>query len=469
MENKLIVYYDLVNLYLQMNEPAKALEIVERAKSRNFIDLLANKNINFSGNYDKENYQKVGELKREIGKLFHEKTQTLVKPERTESDRLNVERLTSQISQLKSDYEELLVQLKEQNPELANMVSVEPMKVDSLQSILPDGVLLLEYFYDETQLSIWAVKNNSIKVRQVEIQKNMLFQIVDSLRKTIVKQVAIDKLSNDLYEILIRPVESALTGVEQVVIVPHGVLHYLPFACLKNKNNKYLIDEYSISLSPSAMVLNICMDKGENYLKDKTQDKNILALGNPDLGDSSFDLPFAELEIQSIKLLYPHVNSYLNKLATEKQLKESSDEFNLFLFSCHGEFDPLNPLFSALLLAPDESNDGRLEAHEIFELEVNGYLVAMSACETGLAKIGVGDDVVGLSRSFIYAGAASLLSSLWKVDDLATAVLVKRFFRNLKAGLSRAQALQKAQLFVRENINDHPVFWGAFGITGDFR
>ena len=168
-------------------------------------------------------------------------------------------------------------------------------------------------------------------------------------------------------------------------------------------------------------------------------------------------------------MLYPGVNSFLNNLATEQQLKAHSEESNLFVFSCHGEFDPLNPLFSALLLASDEGNDGRLEAHEIFELEINAYLVAMSACETGLAKIGVGDDVVGLSRSFIYAGAASLLSSLWKVDDLATAILVKRFFRNLKKGFSRAQALQKAQLFVRENINDHPVFWGAFGITGDFR
>ena len=142
---------------------------------------------------------------------------------------------------------------------------------------------------------------------------------------------------------------------------------------------------------------------------------------------------------------------------------------NLLVFSCHGEFDPLNPLFSALLLAPEQNDDGRLEAHEIFELNINAYLVAMSACETGLAKIGVGDEVVGLSRSFIYAGSASLLSSLWKVDDLATAVLVKRFFRNLKAGDSRATALQKAQVFVRDNVNVHPNYWSAFNITGDFR
>jgi CHAT domain-containing protein/Tfp pilus assembly protein PilF len=469
MDNKLVVYDELVNLYLKLKQPARALEIVERAKSRNFIDLLANRDINFSGDYDKEKFKHVGLLKEEIGKLQHETTQILVKQDKTKTERNMVEQLTSDLNKLKRNYQDLLVQLKEQNPELANMVSVEPLKTNSLQSILPNRVLMIEYFYNEKQVNIWAVKNDFIMAEQVNVNKGQLIALVDSLRKTNEKQVSIDKLSKELYNILISPVESAFVDVDHIVIVPHGVLHYLPFACLAGEDNNYLVDKFSLSLSPSAMVLNICLDKGDNYLKEKNWKKEILAFGNPDLGDPQFDLPFAELEIQSIKLLYPNVSSFINSQATEKKLKDSSKESNLFVFSCHGEFDPLNPLFSALLLSPDDQNDGRLEAHEIFELEINAYLVSMSACETGLAKIGVGDDVVGLSRSFIYAGAASLLSSLWKVDDLATAILMKRFFRNLRAGLSRAQALQKAQQFVRNNINVHPVFWSAFNITGDFR
>ena len=129
----------------------------------------------------------------------------------------------------------------------------------------------------------------------------------------------------------------------------------------------------------------------------------------------------------------------------------------------------MSPLFSALLLSSDEQNDGRLEAHEIFSLNLNGYLVAMSACETGLSSITKGDELIGLSRSFIYAGATSLLSSLWKVDDLATAVLIKRFFRYVAEGDSRAEALRKAQLLVKTQINAHPAYWAAFQITGDFR
>jgi len=470
MDNKLEVYYDLVNLYLKLNQPGKALEIVERAKSRNFIDLLANRDINFGGNYDRDNFEKAKNINEEIRQIQNEITQILVKgSEATVTENKKLENLKSQSVELKNSYQNLLIQLKEQNPELANMVAVEPMKVDSLQTIIPDSTVLLEYFYTEDQIIIWAVKNNFIMSKQVKIGADELFLMVDSLRKEIEKQISTDKISNELYDILIAPMESSLSGINHIVIIPHGILHYLPFACLKNGNKKYLIDNYSISLSPSAMVLNYCVDKGDYYLKEKSWNRKILAFGNPDLGDQQFDLPFAELEIESIQLLYPNVISFMNKKATEGKLKESIGESNLIAFSCHGEFDPVNPLFSALLLAADSENDGRLEAHEIFELDINAYLVAMSACETGLAKIGVGDEVVGLSRSFIYAGTASLLSSLWKVDDLATAVLVKRFFRNIKAGFSRSKALQRAQIFVRDHINVHPVYWSAFNITGDFR
>ena len=93
----------------------------------------------------------------------------------------------------------------------------------------------------------------------------------------------------------------------------------------------------------------------------------------------------------------------------------------------------------------------------------------MSACETGLAQITQGDEIIGLARGFIFAGASSLITSLWKVDDLATAVMVKRFYRYLSAGDSKAEALRKAQLLVKESVNAHPAAWAAFGLTGDFR
>jgi CHAT domain-containing protein len=177
----------------------------------------------------------------------------------------------------------------------------------------------------------------------------------------------------------------------------------------------------------------------------------------------------ARKEVESVGRSFADVEKHLGKSASETLLKRAGTDHDVYLFSCHGEYDPANPLFSALLLAADDENDGRLEAHEIFGLDLDSYIVAMSACETGIGAIAGGDEVIGLSRSFIYAGTTSLLASLWKVDDLATAVMVKRFMRYLAEGDSRARALQKAQLLVKDEVNSHPAYWAAFQLTGDFR
>ncbi len=470
IDDKLDVYSDLVNLYIQLEQPGKALEIVERAKSRNFIDLLSNREIKFSGSFSEQNLEQGKNIQDEIRRIQNEISGLIVKGVEIsvpEKEKLNI--LNKQLQDLKQKYEEFLVELKEQNSELADMVTVEPPNIDSLKTILPNNVIALEYFYTDDKLFIWVIRNN----RVIAIKRNYyaaeLISQVEALRKALGKQMSILNISQQLYNLLIAPIEADFARSEHIVIIPHGILHYLPFAALLDGNQKYLIEKYSLSIAPSATVLDICMNKGQPYLTNKDKMAEILALGNPDLNNPQYELPFAEREIESIQLIYPKVISYTNKDATEKMFKESCATPNMILLSCHGEFDATNPLFSSLLLAPDQENDGRLEAHEIFSLNMNAYLVVMSACETGLAKIGIGDELIGLSRSFFYAGSSSLISSLWKVDDLATAVMIKRFFRYLKEGDSRAHALQKALIFVKDQINVHPAYWAAFNITGDFR
>ncbi|NOZ63275.1 MAG: CHAT domain-containing protein [Calditrichaeota bacterium] len=470
IDDKLDVYYALIDFYLASNQQKKAFEIAERAKSRNFADLLANKKIDFRGAVKEEDFVKkrrieeaMSQLQNEMGLLKLSGLQNMP------GKKKKLTALTQQLDSLRAAYQQFLLDLKEQNPELASMISVEPKSIEYFQKMLPDSVLLLEYFTTAEKLYLWAISNGRVLAVQQKISERKLYALVDTLRKSIQKQLLVQNLLKNLYRLLLSPVEKSLNENSHLVIIPHGVLHYLPFSALLDEENKYLIEKHTISLSPSAMVWATCMDKGDEFVTNKNWQPNILALGNPDVGDARYDLPFAKKEIESIELIYPHVQAFLGKEAQETKAKELSANANLLLFSCHGEFDPLNPLFSALLLAPDDKNDGRLEAHEIFGLDIHAYLVAMSACETGLSKVGVGDEVVGLSRSFIYAGASSLLSSLWKVDDLATAVTIKRFFRYLHQGYSRARALQQAVLFVKNNINAHPLYWSAFNITGDFR
>ncbi len=470
IDDKLIVYHDLINMYLQMGRQDKAFEIVERAKSRNFIDLLANRDIQFSGKVRPEKLNQGKQLENDIYRIQNELAGLLIKGEHiTQTDEANIALLNQKLQSLKKQYQEFLIELKSQNAELAELVSVEPPDLAAISQALPEYAALLEYFYTESNFYAWAIIGRRIISWQRSLPSYQLVAAVDSLRAAIEQQKSIVQVSRRLYDLLIAPFEKELKNQSHLVIVPHGILHYLPFAALMDQQERHLIDRYSLSLSPSASLLKICIDKGEPFYANNAWQPSILAFGNPDLNNPQLELPFAEKEIESIGLFFSDIKSYLNQQATETKFKQVCHLPNIIVLSCHGEFDAINPLFSCLRLAPDATNDGRLTAHEIFQLELNAYLVTMSACETGLATISAGDEIIGLTRSFIYAGSASLLSSLWKVDDLATAVLIKRFFRYLKEGEPKAKALQNAIALVRTQINVHPSFWAAFNLTGDFR
>ncbi|MBC8283431.1 MAG: CHAT domain-containing protein, partial [Nitrospinae bacterium] len=133
----------------------------------------------------------------------------------------------------------------------------------------------------------------------------------------------------------------------------------------------------------------------------------------------------------------------------------------------HGEFDPINPLFSSLKLTRDKSDDGNFEVNEVFGLDIKADIVTLSACQTGLGDIVGGDELVGLNRAFIYAGTHSILSSLWRVSDISTAVLIKHFYRSYGKE-DKAESLRKAQLLVKR-LYPHPSYWAGFNLTGDYR
>jgi CHAT domain-containing protein len=141
--------------------------------------------------------------------------------------------------------------------------------------------------------------------------------------------------------------------------------------------------------------------------------------------------------------------------------------FDVIHLAAHGEFDAVNPLFSAIKLAPTKDASGDLKVEDIFSLRANADLVTLSACQTGLAKIEGGGELIGLNRAFLYAGTHSILSSLWRVSDVSTAILVKHFYRNYLTE-TKAESLRKAQLLVKDYY-PHPAYWAAFSLTGDYR
>jgi CHAT domain-containing protein len=266
--------------------------------------------------------------------------------------------------------------------------------------------------------------------------------------------------SRTLFNTLLTPVMPYLKEVKKLGIIPHGPLHYLSFSTLSNSDD-YLIDLFPIFYLPSANVLNYTIGK-----RFKEKNIRVLALGNPDLGDPAFDLPFSEHEVHSIKWNFPNVTVMTKERATEKWVVDNIEKFGIIHMASHGQFDPINPLFSAIKLTKGSGEDGNLEAAEIFGLKINADIVVLSACQTGLGRVTKGDDVIGLNRAFFYAGTHTIVSSLWRVSDVSTAVMIKEFYRQYMYH-KKAESLRLATLHVKKRF-PHPGYWGAFTLVGDY-
>jgi CHAT domain-containing protein len=261
------------------------------------------------------------------------------------------------------------------------------------------------------------------------------------------------------YALLIAPVEKYLTGFKNIGIIPHGSLHFLPFQALICPDGKYFIEKYNIFYTPSASVY--MFSEGKKYNPEKQI--IAMALGDLDLGDFS-GLPGTKTEVDQLRALYNNITFRFETESTETFLKENAPSYAYIHLATHGLLDPLQPLYSYLLFAPTEEDDGLLTVSEVFGLNLNSRLVALSACQTGLGDLSQGDDIVGLSRAFLYAGSPAVIVSLWSVADQPTALLMTEFYKNLE-NYSPQEALGIAQ---REVMKQYPApfYWAPFQLIG---
>ncbi len=312
---------------------------------------------------------------------------------------------------------------------------------------------------------LWVLDGQDIFPYKIEIDSETLAKKVREYYTMISNPgtfgvATLEFQAQALYNLLLKPSEAHWDGKARIGIIPHGILHYLPFEALMN-NGKFL-EEQDIRFFylPSASVYKYCRDK--NPLKKE----QLIALGNPD-----GSLVFSGKEVEELKRLYPaDTEIFTGKEARESRVVYYGPYADILHFSCHGGFDAANPLYSALMLAPDSSADWRLEVQEIFQLNLKpAYLVTLSACETHVGSIKPGDEIVVISRAFMYAGTPSVVASLWKVDDYYTEKLMVSFYRALK-DTDKITALHRARKEIMEKYGKrHPFYWAPFVLIGDFR
>ncbi len=345
--------------------------------------------------------------------------------------------------------------LSDAAPEASSLVSAQKVSIADIAARMPAGESLIDYF--RTGDDLYALVLNGTTVKGYKLSATGLDAEVRAFRDAIERRDSgAAALGRPLYDRLIRPLATGLTG-DKLTISPHGVLHYLPFDALLD-GDQYLLDRFSLRLIPSAATL--------TYIRSDRATKlgRLLALGNPDLGNSSYDLPNAQIEAVNVAALFPESRALLRSEASRTAIRELGSGFSMLHFATHGKFNADAPLASGLYLAKGSDADGVLTVGDLYGLHFDSDLVTLSACETGLGKVANGDDVIGLTRGFLYAGARSIVASLWEVDDAATEQLMVSFYGNLKDHDKR-EALRLAQIETRTKF-PHPMYWAAFQIVG---
>ena len=433
------VYYNMIKALIAGRQYERAFEYVERAKSRALVDLLASK----------KDFAVKGGNEQEIKTVL------------AMNDSAEVEVIIQDASIDKNKTRSIQIKTREdlrtKAPELASLVTVTSQPVSELQSLIPKEEALIEYYYRDKDMYAFILSDG--KLQTVKLDSEGLTEDVQAFRKLIdtPNSTQFMDMSKKLYKRLFQPLESALNK-RNLIIVSHGALHYLPMNALHDGNG-YLIDRYSIRMMPSASAM--------KYLGEKKTAKGggILVFGNPDLGDPKYDLEYAQREAAEIAEIRPKSKVFVRKEATEGALRKYCKDYSYLHFATHAQFNPDAPLKSALLLAPDAKYNGMLTVDKIYSLNLDAELVTLSACETGLSEIANGDDLVGLTRGFLYAGSSSIVASLWKVDDLATGALMTCFYSELNKANKR-EALRTAQLETKKKYA-HPYYWASFQLTGN--
>jgi len=382
----------------------------------------------------------------------------------------------------------------------SQLISAEQLQKKTAQ----DGNALVEFLLGENRSFIWLFNHGEVFYATLPPRRDIdkaVRSYLDLLATPpdpllIEQDLAKVKAQGEmLFSMLFGPLAKQIDPLERLIVVPDGLLNYLPFEGLI-LNGQYLIENHEISYVPSASMLNLWQESSNRA--PSSDQMELFAVGDPDFGPQtkvadtrvsakglrsqtsratparSFQLPSLPRtrdEVQFIANLFPADRSkvLLGSAATETAIKhESLNHYRRLHFATHSIVDDKTPWRSAVLLTADEEEDGYLEVDEISELDLECELVVLSACQTGQGQLLSGEGIVGLSRAFLRAGAQSVVVSLWSVSDISTGQLMKSFYQHLAGNVGNASALRSAKLQMLESNTDsrHPYYWASFISVG---
>ena len=483
-KDKIGIYESLIHGLLQMHqqEPTKGYDreaflYAEKSKAMGLHTFLQESELDAEKQEDgalREGYQRIG---RNITRIQIE----------LQNPALSAERRMALLQALDKGDDEVrnfLFQTRRKNPKYSEIDYAQPSSFESVrQKLVRADTALLEFVIGEQRSFAFLVTRDAFAVAGLPSEKELTPLIDNYLKFLTLKESGRfrgEKGGQKLFSLLIAPFQKHLgTTIKTLMIVPDGPLDYLPFESLIEADGKprFLIEKYEILYGASASCL---IALGERPRKS-TAPMDFLGVANPYPGSAyglSLDqkyqfprLPYARREIRTIKNFFkPERTSLLmGRAAEEKKFKELRlADYRVIHLAAHGVIDDRNWWRSAMLLLKDPGNveDGFLQSTEIYLLRFSPDLLVLSGCQTGIGTLEKGEGINGMSSAFFYAGARSILLSLWSINDKATAMFMEYFYRRLTGGKPAAEALRLAKMQMLRSRYAHPFYWAAFVLNG---
>jgi CHAT domain-containing protein/tetratricopeptide (TPR) repeat protein len=349
----------------------------------------------------------------------------------------------------------------------APMLGLAPLTIRDVQSRLSNDEAVLAFLSGPSRLELFVIRREFYRESSIPIGDRTLTQRVRLTREMLAgpkRMPGVPVGLGELYDVLLGPAQRAgvLAGARHLLIVPHGALGALPFAALWNrKTGKFLVEEQTVNYLPAISALAVGTQSGRNISER-------LAVFAP-LPDS---LPGSVREARAIASVIPGSDVRIGSASTESAVRGALRAGVSVHIASHGSHNSQNPLFSRMIVGTIReaaaADDGRLDVHEILALQTKSRLVFLSGCETGLGSgtesaFEQGSDEGSLAQAFLFAGAETVVATLWRVDDAQSVDLAKVFYRQIRLGVSPAEALAIAQ---RNAIREPGYSWAAYTVSG---
>ncbi len=441
-----------------------ALNIAEKNKDFILLEALRSTSASQYGNVPTRILDKESQFRSEIA---HIETQLFDKPE-------NSQEFSAPLFELKKEYYTFLDSIKLAYPKYHELkYGTKTLPLSEIRTtLLKNPGTLLSYTVTADHLYVITLngtKEEFLKLPFTTSDRNNIRQFYTLISTpSIVQNSQISQLGEAIFE---KVLKSALKDFDarQLTIIPDGLLHYIPFDILSEKGS-YLLETKSIGYGNSISSL--------ISLKNSPRQKNakVLAFAPRFKGATNKNstrqfgrLAYNDQELVKVNAFF-NTSSYLYEKATLKNFKEQAPAFGIIHLATHASANDEFPDYSYLAFSQDEK-ENILYTKDLYGSTINAEMVTLSACQTGIGTLRNGQGMLSLSKGFYYAGAKSLVNTLWKINDKSSVRLMEFFYESLSEGKSKQEALRTAKLKYLKNTDDrllrHPYYWSAFVVSGD--